>query len=89
VSNIAHSSRPDKWGQRNLNTLQDAQIFIERLSTSPGPVPAWREAHELLKQAAEHGGLWSDLARINVHGDHMDKSSSIRERLDLKMQTIA
>jgi hypothetical protein len=59
-------SHPIKWGQRNLNTLQDAQIFIERLSTSPGPVPAWREAHELLKQAAEHGGLWCDLARIEM-----------------------
>ena len=59
-------SHPIKWGQRKLNPLQDARLFIQKLSTSHGPVPAWEEAHELLVQAAERGGLWRDLARIEM-----------------------
>jgi hypothetical protein len=57
---------PIKWGARSIDTLHDARVFILGLSGLQGMVPAWEEASKLLSQAAEHGGVWRDLARIEI-----------------------
>jgi hypothetical protein len=59
-------SHPIRWGAHTIHTLQDAHAFILGLSGLRKTVPAWGEAHKLLAQAAEHGGLWRDLARIEI-----------------------
>jgi hypothetical protein len=59
-------NHPIKWGARSISTLHDARVFILGFSGLPGVVPAWEEASKLLLQAAEHGGLWRDLARIQI-----------------------
>src|SRR5258708_1038603 len=58
-------SHPIRWGARSIHTLQDARVFILSLSRLHGG-SAWLDANELLRQAAEHGGLWRDLARIQI-----------------------
>jgi hypothetical protein len=62
----AKFSHPIKWGAKTLLTLHDARDFILKL---PGPkqtLPAWQAAAEALLQAAKHGGLWLELARIGM-----------------------
>ena len=59
-------SHPIKWGARTIHTLQDARAFILTPSGMQRTVPSWGKAHKLLAQAAEHGGLSRDLARIEI-----------------------
>jgi hypothetical protein len=59
-------NHPIKWGARSLHTLHDAHVFILGLSVLQRMLPAWQDATKLLSEAAEHGGLWRDLARIEI-----------------------
>ena len=59
-------NHPIKWGARSIYTLHYAHLFILGLSGLQRMLPAWQDAHKLLSQAAEHGGLWRDLARIEI-----------------------
>jgi hypothetical protein len=57
---------PIKWGAGNLLTLQQARDFIQSLPHSERTLPAWQAASEALLQAAQHGGLCLELARIEM-----------------------
>jgi hypothetical protein len=62
----AKFNHPIKWGARTLRTLHDARDYILTLPTSKQMLPAWQAATEALRQAAQHGGLWLELARIGM-----------------------
>jgi hypothetical protein len=57
---------PIKWRGSTLRTLHDDRDHIVKLPISKRTLPAWRLAVEALLQAAEHGGLWLELARIGT-----------------------
>ena len=57
---------PIKWGARSIHTLHEAHLFILGLSGLQRTLLAWQDAHKLVLQAAQHGGLWRDLARIEI-----------------------
>jgi hypothetical protein len=57
---------PIKWGARTLRTLHDARDYILSLPNSKQMLPAWQAAVDALFQAAQHGGLWLELARIGM-----------------------
>ena len=57
---------PIRWGAQRICTLQEARIFILALPGLQQIFPAWLAAFTLLSQAAEHGGLWRDRARIEI-----------------------
>jgi hypothetical protein len=57
---------PVKWGAQSISTLQEARVFILALPSLQRTFPAWLGAFALLSQAAEHGGLWRDRARIEM-----------------------
>jgi hypothetical protein len=57
---------PIKWGARTLTTLHDARDYILSLPKSKQMLPAWQAATEALWQAALHGGVWLELARIGM-----------------------
>jgi hypothetical protein len=57
---------PIKWGARSIHTFNDARVFILGLPGLQRIFPAWLCAYSLLSQAAEQGGPWRDLARIEI-----------------------
>jgi hypothetical protein len=59
-------NQPIKWGARTLATLHDARDYILKLPNSKQMLPAWQAAAKALQQAALHGGLCLELARISV-----------------------
>jgi hypothetical protein len=59
-------NHPIKWGARTILTLHDARDYILSLPTSKQMLPAWQTATEALLEAAKHGGLWLELARIGM-----------------------
>jgi hypothetical protein len=59
-------NHPIKWGASTLRTLHDARDYILQLPSSKQMLPAWQAAVEALMQAAEHGGVWLELARIGM-----------------------
>jgi hypothetical protein len=59
-------NHPIKWGARTILTLHDARDYILSLPTSKQMLPAWQAATEALLEAAKHGGLWLELARIGM-----------------------
>jgi hypothetical protein len=59
-------NHPIKWGARTLTTLHDARDFILSLPNSKQSLPSWQAATEALLHAAQHGGLWLELARIGM-----------------------
>jgi hypothetical protein len=59
-------SYPIKWGAITLRTLYDARDYILKLPRSKQMQPAWQAAADVLVQAAQHGGLWLELARIGM-----------------------
>jgi hypothetical protein len=71
-------SRPIKWGLCTMHTLQDARGFLLSFSGLRSPVPNWEEAHTLLAQAAEHGGLWRDLARIEIMKELLGSTRTLK-----------
>jgi hypothetical protein len=62
----AKFDHPIKWGARTLHTLHDARAYILNLPRPKQMLPAWQAATEALLQAAQHGGLWLELARIGM-----------------------
>jgi hypothetical protein len=62
----AKFDHPIKWGARTLRTLHDARDYILKLPNSKQMLPAWQAATEALRQAAQHGGLWLELAHIGM-----------------------
>jgi hypothetical protein len=57
---------PIKWGAQTLRTLHDARDYILKLPSSKQMLPAWQAATEALLEAAKHGGVWLELARIGM-----------------------
>jgi hypothetical protein len=63
---VGKFNQPIKWGARSLQALNDAREFLLGLPKSKQMLPQWQEAVEALLKAAEHGGIWLDLARIET-----------------------
>jgi hypothetical protein len=59
-------NHPIRWGARTILTLQDARDYILSLPNSKQMLPAWQAAVDALLPAAEHGGVWLELARIGM-----------------------
>jgi hypothetical protein len=59
-------NQPIKWGASTLRTLHDARDYILKLPSSKQMLPLWQAATEALLEAAEHGGVWLELARIGM-----------------------
>jgi hypothetical protein len=59
-------NQPIKWGARTFATLHDARDYILKLPNSKQMLPARQAATTALQQAALHGGLCRELARISV-----------------------
>jgi hypothetical protein len=57
---------PIKWGARSIDTLNDARVFILEFPGLHRSFPSWLSAYTVLSQAAELGGPWRDLARIEI-----------------------
>jgi hypothetical protein len=74
----AKLNQPIKWGARSLQTLNDAREFILGLPKPEQMLPQWQRAVEALLNAAEHGGVWLDLARIETM--HALLSAPMRRR---------
>lgn len=51
-------------GGGKFKTLHDVGAYVLALPESERETPAWHTAAENLMQAAEHGGLWLDFARM-------------------------
>jgi hypothetical protein len=60
----AKFTQPIKWGASTLRTLHDARDYILKLPRTKQILPTWQAAVRALLQAAEHGGMWLELARI-------------------------
>jgi hypothetical protein len=60
----AEFTQPIRWGASTLRTLHDARDYILKLPRTKQILPTWQAAVRALLQAAEHGGMWLELARI-------------------------
>jgi hypothetical protein len=69
---------PIKWGGRSIETFDDARVFILGLPGLHQIFPFWLSAYTLLSWAAELGGPWRDLARIEIMNALLGSASESR-----------